>query len=203
MNLLRILIKACIFMIFIIPKFNVVVQHSTLVNRLPSSTSILTSTVFSIPCWSPASYQHPMLVTSIPPASHAGHQHPTSIPYWSPASHQHSMLVTSIPPAFHAGHQHPILVTSIPPAFHAGHQHTTSIPCWSPASHQHPILVTSIPPAFHAGHQHTSTKTQHMLVLLVTSYAGLCWFFQQGGQLQTVSLTIMFDQFSLLKSPLD
>ncbi len=132
MNLLRILIKACIFMIFIIPKFNVVVQHSTLVNRLPSSTSILTSTVFSIPCWSPASHQHPMLVTSIPPASHAGHQHPTSIP------------------------------------------------CWSPASHQHSMLVTSIPPAFHAGHQHTSTKTQHMLVLLVTSYAGLCWFFQQG-----------------------
>ncbi len=120
MNLLRILKKACIFMIFIIPKFNVVVQHSTLVNRLPSSTSILTSTVFSIPRWSPASHQHPMLVTSsIPPASHAGHQHPTSIPCWSPAYHQHSMLVTS-------------------------------------------------------------TKTQHMLVLLVTSYAGLCWFFQQG-----------------------
>ncbi len=118
MNLLRILIKACIFMIFIIPKLNVVVQHSTLVNRLPSSTSILTSTVFSIPCWSPASHQHAMLVTSIP--------------------------------------------------------------CWSPASHQHSMLVTSIPPAFHAGQQHTSTKTQHMLVLLVTSYAGLCWFFQQG-----------------------
>ncbi len=115
MNLLRILIKACIFMIFIIPKFNVVVQHSTLVNRLPSSTSILTSTVFSIPCWSPASHQHPMLVTSIPPACHAGHQHPTSIPCF---------------------YQHPMLVTSIPPAFHAGQQHPTSIPCWSTA-YQH------------------------------------------------------------------
>ncbi len=98
MNLIRILIKACIFMIFIIPKFNVVVQHSTLVNRLPSSTSILTSTVFSIPCWSPASHQHS---TSIPPAFHAGHQHPTSIPRWSPASHQHPMLVTSIPAPKH------------------------------------------------------------------------------------------------------
>ncbi len=105
------------------------------------------------------SFQHPMLVTSIPPASHAGHQHPTSIPCWSPASHQHAMLVTSIPPASHA---------------------FTSIPCWSPASHQHSMLVNSIPPAFHAGQQHTSTKTQHMLVLLVTSYAGLCCFFQQG-----------------------
>ncbi len=83
-------------------------------------------------------------------------------------------------PAFHPGEQatvlniyidqhsfqHPMLVTSIPPASHAGHQHS--------------MLVTSIPPAFHAGHQHTSTKTQHMLVLLVTSYAGLCWSFQQG-----------------------
>ncbi len=153
MNLLRILKKACIF---IIPKFNVVVQHSTLVSRLPSSTSILTSTVFSIPRWSPASHQHPMLVTS------------------------------SIPPASHAGHQ----------------QHPTSIPCWSPAaSHQHPMLVTSIPPAFHAGHQHTSTKTQHMLVLLVTSYAGLCWFFHLGYLFSLIfpvpSSFLIFNNFSV------
>ena len=36
------------------------------------------------------------------------------------------------------------------------------IGCWSPASR--------------AGDQHTITKMQHMLVLLVTSSAGLCWF---------------------------
>ncbi len=126
MNLLRILIKACIFMIYIIPKFNVVVQHSTLVNRLPSSTSILTSTVFSIPCWSPASHQHPMLVTSIPPASHAGHQHPTSMPCWSPASHQHPMLLPASHVRSPASHQHSMLVN----------KHPTSIPCWSTA-YQH------------------------------------------------------------------
>ena len=38
------------------------------------------------------------------------------------------------------------------------------IPCWWPASH----------------HQHTSSKTQHKLVLLVSSYAGLCLVFPQG-----------------------
>ncbi len=69
------------------------------------------------------------------------------------------------------------------PAFHPGEQATVLNIYIDQHSFQHPMLVTSIPcwsPAFHAGHQHTSTKTQHMLVLLVTSYAGLCCFFQQG-----------------------
>lgn len=49
----------------------------------------------------------------------------------------------------------------------------------------HPMLVTQHPitnmpsPTWDAG---TSTKTQHKMVLLVTSYAGLCWFFQQGDR---------------------